>query len=208
MAGKTPPIRVPGRATARVAQGLTPGQRAVSNEQTRQAAARSDTASRPVRPAASGSSAQARPAASATPRLRQSLQRGGVTPHEGSSAATRRAVRQQNKAGSASRSRGGIKVRATQTGYYNNERQRPGDVFVISDERYPRDHPKQGQVIEFSDRWMEPVNPETPMRTTSPNQSIQKEHDRILQQKYGDGADAGRAADADALGDDDTDLEA
>jgi hypothetical protein len=58
----------------------------------------------------------------------------------------------------------GIKVRATQTGYYGDKLQRPGDVFVIENER------------AFSKKWMERVDARTPEHTskTSPELAERK----------------------------------
>ncbi len=58
------------------------------------------------------------------------------------------------------------RVRATQTGFINNERKRPGDVFTVTES-------------EYSDRWMETVDGRTPERTTTPNQVIRQQHDEI-----------------------------
>jgi hypothetical protein len=70
---------------------------------------------------------------------------------------------------------GGRKVRATKMGYYDHERRRPGDVFVL--------HKKQ----DFSAKWMEYVRAETPTSKTSPNQAIAKEHDNVLADRHGGG---------------------
>lgn len=61
-----------------------------------------------------------------------------------------------------------IKVRATQTGYYDHARRREGDVFTIANEQ------------AFSPRWMERVPAQTPERITTAAQHIRREHDKIL----------------------------
>jgi hypothetical protein len=48
-----------------------------------------------------------------------------------------------------------MKVRATQTGFYDNLRRRVGDVFTIQSEQ------------EFSSRWMVRVDPSTPEKVTT-----------------------------------------
>jgi hypothetical protein len=73
-----------------------------------------------------------------------------------------------------------IKVRATQPGYYGDARRREGDVFFIDGAVYPRDHEKAGQVMAFSDKWMERVDDSVPERTTTSAEALQAEHDRIL----------------------------
>jgi len=70
---------------------------------------------------------------------------------------------------------GGRKVRATAMGYYDEERRRPGDVFVL--------HKKE----DFSAKWMEYVGAATPTSKTTPNQAIAKEHDEILAGRHGGG---------------------
>lgn len=58
-----------------------------------------------------------------------------------------------------------MRVRATQLGYYNLERKRPGDVFVLEKPEH------------FSRKWMREVRPDTPLRTTTPQQVIDRFHD-------------------------------
>lgn len=65
----------------------------------------------------------------------------------------------------APRSNARIKVRATQTGYYDEKRQRTGDVFVIHSEK------------DFSHTWMEHVGAQTPERITTGQQEIRRKHD-------------------------------
>lgn len=85
------------------------------------------------------------------------------------------------------RQRGGpIKVRAKQMGYFDHIRRRVGDVFTIPADRHPADHKtKPGELIHFSSRWMEVVDPRTPERITTPNQALAQQHDEILEMKYG-----------------------
>jgi len=60
-----------------------------------------------------------------------------------------------------------IKVRATQTGYYDHARRREGDVFVIADR------------AAFSSRWMEVVDPRTRERITTAPQALKQAHDEL-----------------------------
>ena len=61
-----------------------------------------------------------------------------------------------------------IKVRATEMGYYDHGRRRPGDVFYLADQTH------------FSQKWMELVDASTPERVTGAKQALQREHDEIL----------------------------
>jgi hypothetical protein len=61
-----------------------------------------------------------------------------------------------------------FKVTATQLGYYDHVRRRPGDVFTIAGERL------------FSERWMERVDPRTPDKVSTSQQAINEKHDEIL----------------------------
>ena len=55
-----------------------------------------------------------------------------------------------------------------QCGYYGHVRRFNGDVFEIEDEpRHPEGHPNAGRPVAFSDRWMEAVDPETPVNQPS-----------------------------------------
>jgi len=67
---------------------------------------------------------------------------------------------------SAPRTRG-IRVRATQLGYYDHVRRRPGDVFTIRSEQ------------EFASVWMEKVDPRTPERVTTAANALREEHERL-----------------------------
>jgi hypothetical protein len=60
-----------------------------------------------------------------------------------------------------------IKVRATQMGYYDHVRRREGDVFVV-------------ESSQFSKKWMERVDAETPERVTTAKQALKEQHDEIL----------------------------
>lgn len=75
----------------------------------------------------------------------------------------------------------GFKVRALQTGYYNDERKREGDVFMLK------------RAGDFSDRWMERVDKRTPERTTTSQEVLDRES-----QKIRDGATTGGANPLDA----------
>jgi hypothetical protein len=61
-----------------------------------------------------------------------------------------------------------LKVRAVADGYFDHERKRPGDVFLLSDEG------------EFSERWMEQVDPGTPTRTTIGAEILRQQHQEIV----------------------------
>lgn len=74
---------------------------------------------------------------------------------------------------------GGIKVRATKVCYYDNMRRRIGDVFTISDEKFPSG-PRQGQVKEFSSKYMELVDARTPEKITTGAEVLKQAHDEIL----------------------------
>jgi hypothetical protein len=95
-----------------------------------------------------------------------------------------------------------IKVRATALGYYDDERKRVGDVFEISSARHParyplkdvdgkkhpkagQENPRSGELQEFSDKWMEFVDPETPVRTTTSQAALNRETHRVAQEKAG-----------------------
>lgn len=90
-----------------------------------------------------------------------------------------------------------ITVEATQLGYYDNIRRRPGDVFKIrgtqvtqddidaikdrNDGKLPRGLKiKVGDPAEFSSRWMRKASQGAIERTTGPNQAIARQHDAIL----------------------------
>lgn len=75
--------------------------------------------------------------------------------------------------GSAAPARGAIKVRATQKGYYDNKRRRVGDVFLITKES------------EFSKKWMERVDRNTPERLTTGRQELKQQHDEVVSGRLG-----------------------
>jgi hypothetical protein len=66
---------------------------------------------------------------------------------------------------------GGIRVQATQLGYYDDKRRRIGDVFTI------------GSMKEFSHKWMVIVDPSTPERITTGQEELRRQHDAIVQAK-------------------------
>ena len=66
-----------------------------------------------------------------------------------------------------------VRVRAKAVGFFNNQRYREGDVFVLPP-------PAPGQREPFSDKWMELVPDSTPERVTTGQQAIRKEHDETL----------------------------
>jgi hypothetical protein len=88
---------------------------------------------------------------------------------------------------------GGPKVMATQLGYYDHIRRRPGDVFRISnkkvsaedlelrmDGRDEQDVVDGVEFQDFSERWMEVVPDDTPERVTLGNEHLRQQHDEIL----------------------------
>ena len=74
--------------------------------------------------------------------------------------------------------KGSIRVMATKVGYYDDKRRRIGDVFTVSAERN-----EKGGYREFSDKWMERVDEDTPERITTGNEDIRRQHDEILKAK-------------------------
>lgn len=75
-----------------------------------------------------------------------------------------------------------VKVRATRMGYYDHLRRRVGDVFLIP-------------AWMFSDKWMELADPGERGIVTDSQASLKREHDTILNLKYGDGGTPGLTAD-------------
>lgn len=71
------------------------------------------------------------------------------------------------------RASGPIKVRATRLGYYDDQRRRVGDVFLIRKWK------------EFSETWMETVDGRTPERTTTSQQALHRATHRIAQENSG-----------------------
>lgn len=52
-----------------------------------------------------------------------------------------------------------MRVRAKlKGGYYDNKRRAVGEVFDINDAKFPKGHAKEGQVMAFSEKWMEKVD--------------------------------------------------
>lgn len=70
-----------------------------------------------------------------------------------------------------------MRVQATHVGYIDNVRRREGDVFDVHE-------------AEFSDRWMERVDDNTPERLTGPAASLKRIHDEALPGKLAKGAAA------------------
>jgi hypothetical protein len=62
----------------------------------------------------------------------------------------------------------GFKVRAIKMGYYNHERKRVGDVFMLT------------YAFQFSSKWMVRVDAATPEKITTGQQVLRKEHDETL----------------------------
>jgi hypothetical protein len=78
-----------------------------------------------------------------------------------------------------------LKVRATQTGYYDHARRREGDVFVV-------------EAHDFSEKWMERVAPDTPTQVTTAQQALTQAHVETVAQATRGGAMTG--TDRDVLG--------
>lgn len=108
-----------------------------------------------------------------------------------------------------------LKVRATQTGYYDHIRRRPGDVFFIDGARLEEDvtaieHAtgervvtrKKGTIAAFSDKWMEIVDPKTPESVSTANDAIRQQHDELLASRYAAGQLTGPDNVADDIVDD------
>jgi hypothetical protein len=162
------------------------------------------------------------------------IPRGPATgPDQGRASAAENATNRQAARGSA----GGIRVEAVNVGYYGHERKRVGDVFTIAsmDEFSDADHDRfveeevtgdYGRVVgsatakirtrrrRLQRGWMRLVDPQTPERTTTPNQAIAQQHDEILRQRMVEqnpgavGSVTSRpTGEANPLGDDDADLD-
>jgi hypothetical protein len=86
----------------------------------------------------------------------------------------------------AKQQKGRIKVQATQTGYYDDIRRRPGEVFFIHADGtmlVGKDGKSTPATAEhaFSPRWMRRVSDKTKITgTKGPNQIIRERHDEIL----------------------------
>lgn len=87
-----------------------------------------------------------------------------------------------------------IKVMATQTGYYDHIRRRPGDVFFIDGAGLEADvvvngkvTRKKGDVAAFSTKWMEEVEDSTPESHSTANQHLRRQHDELLASRYQEG---------------------
>jgi hypothetical protein len=141
----------------------------------------------------------------------ESKNRGGLAPKPAAtslqrdleSARTRTQARRFNKNLTVAASptpKHAIKVQATQTGYYDHIRRRPGDVFLIDGERLEADvlgpdgktvTRKKGEVAAFSSRWMEKVDASTPESVSTANDAIRQQHDELLASRYADGLQVG-----------------
>lgn len=67
-----------------------------------------------------------------------------------------------------------MKVRATQLGYYNHVRRREGDVFTLV-EMKDADGNQISAEDQFSQRWMEPVDDDTPERVSTSQEQIKRQ---------------------------------
>lgn len=70
-----------------------------------------------------------------------------------------------------------LKVRAIKEGYYDDKLRRVGDVFLI--DATPKRHNDPTRLQNFSEKWMERVDAETPERLTSNNDVIRQQHDAL-----------------------------
>lgn len=85
-----------------------------------------------------------------------------------------------------------LKVRATQDGFYDNKLRRTGDVFHLDvSQKHPdvypkghkdagKPHPKAGEPVLFSDKWMEIAPPDAPLKQTSSGDVLRQEHDDTM----------------------------
>lgn len=82
-----------------------------------------------------------------------------------------------------------VRVRATRMGFIDNVRRREGDVFDVHE-------------AEYTDKWMDVVEGDVPLKVTSGKQELQKKHDEILGGRIaGRGGDPlGSATGEEALG--------
>jgi len=90
------------------------------------------------------------------------------TPDVGQFALGQRQAEEREKA----RQTRGIRVQATQVGYYDNLRRRIGDVFLLAEDE------------EFSAKWMQRVSDGAALRTTKPNEAIANQHDEVIAMRY------------------------
>lgn len=81
----------------------------------------------------------------------------------------------------------GLKVRATQRGYYNHGTRRSGDVFTLHRSR------------DFSAVWMEHVPEETPTTYTGPEKALRDAHTETMQERAS-ASNLARDADASPVG--------
>lgn len=85
-----------------------------------------------------------------------------------------------------------IKVRATRRGYYDEVLRHPGDVFLL-----------HKPSTEFSERWMEKVDPRTPVRASGPQSTIPRGSPLSAQDQpgilTGDDGDTAATGDRDPL---------
>lgn len=104
---------------------------------------------------------------------------------------------------------GDIRVRATRIGYYDHVRRRIGDVFdlkarpglvdepILDPETEEPKEDRDGRILtrrvkrlipaemQFSDRWMERVDPATPKKTTTSGEVIKARHDELVTARFG-----------------------
>ena len=72
-------------------------------------------------------------------------------------------------------------VRATQLGYYDHARRRPGDVFSMTEiDAYGGRKSEDGKRVSRPCSWVVPVDPRTPERISGSQQAINDRHDEIL----------------------------
>lgn len=95
----------------------------------------------------------------------------------------KRRKEQEQRAAATPAPAGRIKVEATQTGYYDHARRRPGDVFTIDGTQ-----DADGNVIAFADVWMKRVDERTPERMTLGNQEIARKNAAVRDMRFGGGS--------------------
>lgn len=99
-----------------------------------------------------------------------------------------------------------IRVRATRMGYYMHVRRREGDVFSLIPQNIietVEEKDLKGRVVgnkkvsrlmtareQFSARWMEEVEPQTPGKVTTGKQDLKAKHDDLIKEKFGLGGEA------------------
>jgi hypothetical protein len=82
-----------------------------------------------------------------------------------------------------------VKVMALETGYYNEERKREGDVFTISGETHATGK-KAGDLKEFSPRWMTLVPAGTREHTTPGIEMLRRNQEELRRRRAPESTEA------------------